>query len=150
MPIRSVQPADAAEWLRLRVALWPDSTPEQEAAEIAEFLAHPDVPLPMLYAAFVCERTDGSLCGLAEGAIHSEAPGCTTERIGYLEAWYVDPDTRQQGTGSALARAVEDWARAQGCREMASDTTPSYPLSAAAHAALGYTEVQRFFRKDLT
>ena len=82
MLIRSVQPADAAEWLRLRMALWPDSTPEKEAAEIAEFLAHPDVPLPELYVAFVCERPDGSLCGLAEGAIHNEAPGCTTDRIG--------------------------------------------------------------------
>lgn len=150
MPIRPVQPADAAEWLRLRMALWPGSTPEIEAAEIAEFLAHPGVPLPELYVAFVCERPDGSLCGLAEGAIHSEAPGCTTDRIGYLEAWYVDPDARQQGTGRALARAVEDWARAEGCTEMASDTDPSYPLSPDAHAALGYAEVQRHFRKDLT
>ena len=150
MLIRPVQPTDAAAWLRLRMALWPDSTPENEAAEIAEFLAHPDVPLPMLYVAFVCERPDGSLCGFAEGAIHNEAPGCTTDRIGYLEAWYVHPDARQQGIGRALARAVEDWARAQGCTEMASDTDPSYPLSPDAHAALGYTEVQRYFRKDLT
>ena len=150
MLIRTVQPTDAAEWLRLRMALWPDSTPQKEAAEIAEFLAHPDVPLPMLYVAFVCERPDGSLCGFAEGAIHSEAPGCTTDRVGYLEAWYVDPDVRQQGTGRALVRAVEDWARAEGCTEMASDTDPSYPLSPGAHAALGYTEVQRYFRKDLT
>ena len=149
MLIRSVQPSDAAEWLRLRMALWPDSSPQKEAAEIAEFLAHPDVPLPMLYVAFVCERPDGSLCGFAEGAIHTEAPGCTTDRIGYLEAWYVDADARQQGSGRALAHAVEDWARAQGCTEMASDTDPSYPLSPNAHAALGYSEVQRYFRKDL-
>jgi hypothetical protein len=32
---------------------------------------------------------------------------------------------------------------------MASDTTPSYPISPAAHAALGYEEVERYFRKDL-
>ena len=38
---------------------------------------------------------------------------------------------------------------AEGCREMASDTDPSYPISPAAHAALGYQEVQRCFRKDL-
>lgn len=29
------------------------------------------------------------------------------------------------------------------------DTTPFYPLSPAAHAALGYVEVERYFRKDL-
>ena len=149
MLIRPVQPTDAAEWLRLRMALWPDSEPEKEAAEIAEFFAHPGVPLPFLSIAFVCEREDGSLCGLAEGAIHSEAPGCTTDRIGYLEAWYVDPDVRHQGVGRVLAQALEDWARAQGCTEMASDTDPSYPLSPGAHASLGYVEVQRYFRKEL-
>lgn len=35
MNIRPVQLADAAEWLRLRVALWPDD-PEKEAAEITQ------------------------------------------------------------------------------------------------------------------
>jgi aminoglycoside 6'-N-acetyltransferase I len=147
--IRPVQPNDAAEWLRLRMALWPGSTSQKEAAEIAEFFANPGTPLPTLYVAFVCQRADGSLCGLSEGAIHREAPGCVTDRIGYLEAWYVDPDCRHQGVGRALAQAVEAWARAQGCTEMASDTDPSYPLSPAAHTALGYAEVQRYFRKQL-
>ncbi len=77
-------------------------------------------------------------------------PGCKTERIGYLEAWYVDPDCRGHGVGRALVAAGEEWARAAGCREMASDTNPSYPVSPAAHAALGYKEVERFFRKELS
>jgi aminoglycoside 6'-N-acetyltransferase I len=103
----------------------------------------------MLHAAFVCPRPDTGLCGLAEVSIHSAAPGCTTDRIGYLEGWYVDPDYRGQGIGRALVRVAEEWARSEGCLEMASDTDPSYPISPAAHAALGYQEVQRYFRKDL-
>jgi aminoglycoside 6'-N-acetyltransferase I len=150
MVIRPVQDSDAAEWLRLRMALWPDATPEREAQEIAHFLAVPARPaLPTLHAAFVCPRPDGGLCGLVEVAIHDTAPGCTTDRIGYLEAWYVDADRRGLGLGRALVEAAEAWARAAGCREMASDTTPSYPVSPAAHAALGYQEVERAFRKDL-
>lgn len=150
MQIRPVEPADAAEWLRMRMALWPDSTPEQEAGEIAHFLAVPTrPPLPTLHAAFVCVRPEGGLCGLAEISIQQHAPGCTSDRIGYLEAWHVDPDMRGRGVGRALAEAAEAWARAEGCREMASDTTPDYPLSPAAHAALGYQEVERYFRKDL-
>ena len=150
MIIRPVQPADADEWLRMRMALWPDSTPAKEADEIAHFLAIPPRPvLPTLHAAFVSPRPDGSLCGLVEVSIHVTAPGCTTDRIGYLEAWYVDPDWRGHGVGRALVQAAEAWARAQGCLEMASDTTPSYPVSPVAHAALGYQEVERFFRKDL-
>jgi len=147
MLIRPVQTSDAAEWLRMRVALWPDD-PTKEAAEIAHFLAVPPRPqLPFLHAAFVCERPDSGLCGLVEVATHDNAPGCETNRIGYLEAWYVDPDWRGQGVGRALVERTEAWA--EGCREMASDTTPWYVLSPVAHAALGYQEVIRYFRKEI-
>lgn len=149
MLIRPVQPTDAAEWLRMRLALWPDE-PAKEAAEIAQFLADPEnAGLPFLQAAFVCERPDAGLCGLAEVAIHREAPGCETDRIGYLEAWYVDQAWRGQGIGRALVAAAEGWAREQGCWEMASDTDPTYPLSPPAHAALGYHEAIRHFYKKL-
>ncbi len=148
--IRPVQPSDAAEWLRLRLALWPDTNPEKEAGEIAHFLAVPPRPLlPMLHAAFVCPRPGSGLCGLVEVSIRRTAPGCQTDRIGYLEAWYVDPDWRGRGVGRALVERAEAWAQAAGCREMASDTTPFYPLSPGAHAALGYQEVERYFRKAL-
>lgn len=149
MQIRPVEAADAAEWLRMRLALWPDD-PEKEAAEMAAFLAAAPRPvLPECHAVFVCPRPGGGLCGLVEVSIHDSAPGCETNRIGYLEAWYVDPDWRGRGIGRALAEQAETWARAEGCREMASDTTPDYPLSPAAHAALGYAEVVRHFRKEL-
>jgi aminoglycoside 6'-N-acetyltransferase I len=149
MDIRPGQTEDAEEWLRLRMALWPDSSVEEQAAEIQCFLAgegQPDV-----LAAFVCPRAAGGLCGLVEVSIHQEAPGCKTDRIGYLEAWYVDPDLRRMGVGRALVAAAEDWARSQGCREMASDTTLDYPLSPRAHAQLGYpvSEVENHFCKDL-
>ena len=151
MNIRPVQESDASEWLRIRMALWSDTDSEDETQEIAHFLAIPPrPPLPTLHAAFVCPRPDTGLCGLVEVSIHSSAPGCTTERIGYLEAWYVDPDYRGQGVGRELVKCAEDWAKSEGCQEMASDTDPTYPISPAAHAALGYQEVQRHFRKDLS
>src|SRR5512143_3155953 len=113
MIIRPVQPSDAAEWLRMRMALWPDSTCEKEAEEIAHFLAVPPrPPLPMLHAAFVCPCPEAGLCGLVEVSIHATAPGCTTDRIGYLEAWYVDADWRGLGVGRTLVQAAENWARA--------------------------------------
>lgn len=150
MTVRPVQASDAEEWFRMRMALWPGSNPDVQNEEIAHFLTVPALPvLPTLYAAFVCTRSEGGLCGLVEVSIHSVAPGCKTDRIGYLEGWYVDPDCRAQGVGRALVEKAEAWAKSEGCVEMASDTTPSYPLSPAAHDALGYQEVERFFRKDL-
>lgn len=147
MNIRPVQSADIPEWLRMRMALWPDSSAAAETDEIERLLA--GYPSPTLMAAFVCERPEGGLCGLVEVSIHASAPGCKTDHVGYLEAWHVDPDWRGRGLGRALVERAETWARAAGCTEMASDTTPFYPVSPAAHAALGYEETERYFRKDL-
>lgn len=148
LTVRPVREGDLSEWVRMRLALWPDSTAEEEAAEPGYLLA--GYPSPTLMAAFVCERPEGGLCGLVEVSIKASAPGCETERIGFLEAWHVDADWRGRGIGRALAEAAEAWARAAGCLEMASDTNPSYPFSPAAHAALGYEEVERHFLKKLT
>jgi GNAT superfamily N-acetyltransferase len=87
---------------------------------------------------------------VVEVAIHANAPGCVTDRIGFLEGWYVDPLFRRQGIGSALNAVAEAWARDRGCAEMASDTTEEYPASPAAHRGVGYTQVDSFnFAKRL-
>jgi len=133
----------------MRIRLWPDADPMVEAGEIAQFFAAQSrSDSPTLQAAFVCPRPGNRLCGLVEISIHHEAPGCHTDRIGYLEAWYVDPDRRHQGIGRALVTSVEAWARTAGCREMASDTTSHYPLSRKAHLALGYREVEDGLGQD--
>jgi aminoglycoside 6'-N-acetyltransferase I len=147
MDVRPVRLTDADAWLRMRMALWSDSDRQEEMEQITQFLAGSS--LPDLQAAFVCPKPEGGLCGLVEVSIHTSAPGCKTDRIGYLEAWYVDPDWRGQGIGRALVEQAERWAREQGCLEMASDTTPFYLISPKAHAALGYEETERYFRKDL-
>lgn len=144
MMVRRLQATDEAEWLRLRQALWPDydiAELKQEMTSIWAGQANQPV--------FVVDRPGDGLCGFVEVSIHTEAPGCTTDRIGYLEGWYVDSDWRGRGLGRQLVEVAEAWARSVGCREMASDTDPAYPASPAAHAALGYEETERYFRKDL-
>jgi len=100
---------------------------------------------------FVADTGKGTLCGMVEVSIRRCAPGCETTRIGYLEGWYVEPGLRGQGIGKHLVLAAEEWAKAQGCTEMASDTNERYPLSRAAHKALGYQETNPVihFKKDL-
>ena len=143
MNVRPVAPADAAQWRRMRLALWPDSVPD----EIDEFFAgllHE--PLAVLVA-----DDGGALVGFVELSIRNIAEGCSTDRVAYLEGWWVDVGKRRQGIGRALVRAAEEWARAQGCTELASDTEIDNESSAAAHAALGFEEVERIrcFRKSL-
>jgi aminoglycoside 6'-N-acetyltransferase I len=144
--IRRLQERDSADWRRLRCALWPRAASEQIDEEMAELRAHPET-MPV----FVAERPQGGLCGLVEVALRETAEGCTTTPVGYLEAWFVDPEWRGRGIGRQLVAAAEAWAAEQGCTEMASDTSQEYPLSPAAHAHAGYQEVRRdmYFRKAL-
>jgi aminoglycoside 6'-N-acetyltransferase I len=144
MMVRPVQESDADEWMRLRLALWPEADPIAEKSQIERFLTKPTAPAhPTLHAVFVCERPDGGLRGMVEASIRPYADGCETTDVGYLEAWYVDPDSRRQGIGRKLVTAAETWALEQGCREMASDADLSNLVSQEAHQHLGYAETGR-------
>lgn len=145
--IRRVTADDAAAWLRMREALWPDET-GSHAREIQDFLTgRLNMPLDVLLA--VDEA--GAPLGFVELSIRAYAEDCVTDRVAYLEGWYVVPDARRQGVGGALVKAAEDWGRAQGCTEFASDALLDNDVSAAAHHALGFEEtVQiRCFKKNL-
>lgn len=146
--VRPVTPADAAAWLRMRCELWPDDTEAQHRAEIERyFTGQLREPLAVLLAVDAA----GNALGFVELSIRAYAEDCTTDRVAYLEGWYVVAGARRQGVGRALVAAAEDWGRAQGCTEFGSDTLVDNHSSAAAHQALGFTEtVQlRCFRKDL-
>ncbi len=105
------------------------------------------MPLEVLLAA----DESGHVVGFAELSIRNYAEDCVTDRVAYLEGWYVVPDWRRRGVGKALVVAAETWARSQGCTEFGSDALIDNETSAAAHRALGFEEtVQiRCFRKQL-
>lgn len=76
-------------------------------------------------------------------SIKDKAIGCKGNKIGYVEGWYVNPDFQQKGIGLELYIIAENWAIAQGCTEMASDTTQDYPKSRRAHEAAGFNVVRK-------
>jgi aminoglycoside 6'-N-acetyltransferase I len=138
MNIRPYQPADDAEWLRMRRALWPESDAEMHRREMSSWLARSDAVV------LVAPRpSDAGLAGFAEVGTRSLADGCETCPVAYLEGWYVDPDARRRGIGAALLHAAEAWARNRGLREFASDAELSNMESQKAHVALGFREVER-------
>jgi aminoglycoside 6'-N-acetyltransferase I len=145
--VRGITPEDRETWLGFRRALWPDVTAEAHREDIERFLAgHSREPLAVLLA-----EQDGNPAGFAELSIRAYAEGCKTDRVAFLEGWYVVPGARQRGVGAALVAAAEDWGRSQGCTEFASDAEADNEVSAAAHLALGFEEVGliRCFRKAL-
>jgi aminoglycoside 6'-N-acetyltransferase I len=143
-----VNPSDAATWLHLRRALWPEGSEAVHREEIAQFFAGEAAePLAVLLA----EDGGGDPVGFAELSIRACAEGCHSNRVAYLEGWFVVPQARRHGVGRALIAAADAWGRSQGCRELASDAESDNEIGAAAHGALGFSEVGlvRCFRKDL-
>jgi orotate phosphoribosyltransferase/GNAT superfamily N-acetyltransferase len=131
----------------MRLDLWPDH-PDAHAREIAAFF---EGTLTSPRAVLMAVDDRGGPVGFAELSIRRYVDGCDTDRVAYLEGWYVDPDRRRRGVGRALVDAAERWARAQGSTEFGSDALLHNELSAAAHRALGFEETEqiRYFRKVL-
>lgn len=145
MRVRPIEPGDFAEWRRMSGALFPDEPPEEYEGALRKLILEGDL------AIFVAERPDNSLCGYVEVGSRKYAEGCATSPVGYVEAWYVDPDVRRHGYGRSLLEAGESWARSRGYTEMASDALIDNVVSHKAHDRSGYAEVERIvtFRKPL-
>jgi aminoglycoside 6'-N-acetyltransferase I len=149
--IRRAQPSDLQTLGKMRNYLWPESSVEHHTEELVPILAgkSPGV-MPLVY--FVAEDRNGEVVGFVEVGLRSTADGCDWARaVGYVEGWYVAESHRRRGVGAELIAAAENWAREQGCTEMASDTQIDNTQSLQAHLRLGYEISERsiLFRKKL-
>jgi len=148
--VRPAKPSDLEQLARLREALWPQTSAEEHGRALAPILA--GIPGSMPIINFVAVTRDDTLVAFAEVDLRSHADGCDPSLpTGYLEGWFVAPDFRRPGIGALLLAAAEDWSRARGCVEMASDTRIDNDVSQSAHEALGFKVVDRcvHFRKAL-
>ncbi len=145
MHVRSARPEDAHGWLRMREQLWPGSSHDLPGEIEAYFQEGPP------WTCIVAEDAGGVLLGFVEVGLRDYAEGCLSAPVGYLEGIFVDEAWRTSGVGRALVEAAEDWARLQGCTEMASDRELDNEASGLFHQAVGYQEVERIvcFRKPL-
>lgn len=147
--VRPAREADLEAWLALRRTLWPDCPAANHRVEIEQHLAgrlpHGEA------AAFVAVAGSEKVVAFAEVSLRAYAEGCGTSPVTYLEGWFVAEEVRGRGLGALLLEACEDWGRARGCREIASDAEADNEVSRRAHGALGFEDLGlvRLFRKSL-
>lgn len=144
MSVRRYREGDWGELLRMAHELFADFT-DEDMDDLRKTVGKDDAQV------FVIDRGDGALGGYVEAGTRSVADGCMSGAVGYIEAWYVDPDLRRSGHGRALLESAELWARDRGFREMASDALLDNHVSHAAHKRSGYIEVDKVitYRKSL-
>jgi aminoglycoside 6'-N-acetyltransferase I len=148
--IRPAARPDREDLSRLREALWPESSAAEHQREIEAILGgqyNGTMPL-VIYVA----DASGSLGGFLEVGLRSHADGCDPAHpVGFVEGWFVTESHRRKGLGARLLAAAEEWARNQGCVEMASDTWIDHTLSQRVHEALNFEVVDRcvHYRKAL-
>jgi len=136
--IRYVRPNEHDAWLHLRELLWPDHPREELQREQQRLLEDSN-----RNSVFIAALPAGEMVGFVEVSLRDWAEGCTTEPVGYIEGWYVQPTHRRSGVGRQLIEAAEHWATSRGCTEMGSDVELWNEVSQMAHHALGYSEATR-------
>lgn len=153
--IRFAEASDIPNLARMREALWPVSSAEEHAQELALILSgkFPSVmPLVIIIAEERASTPEDLLVGFLEVGLRSYAEGCDpSHAVGYVEGWYVADGHRNRGIGAALLVAAENWARTQGCTEIASDSQITNMTSQNVHEALGFKVVEHSinYRKAL-
>ena len=149
--VRQAQTSDQHDLAKMRELLWPDSSIEEHLKDVDAVLRTGRYgTLPM--AILVSQDEDGELTGFLEVGLRSHADGCDiAQPVGFVEGWFVREEYRKQGIGKALMQCAEEWARKQGCQEMASDTWIDDERSQRTHQALGFEVVDRcvHFRKTI-
>jgi aminoglycoside 6'-N-acetyltransferase I len=165
--VRLARAEDCAQVARMCAALWSESSAAEHAAELLTKLKG-RAPSTLPVTIFVVELAgcnseadredavtaasaerqeainEATLLGFVEVGLRSHAEACDpSHAVGYLEGWYVAEDWRGRGLGRRLLSAAEEWARRNGCVEMASDAWIENNRSQRAHEACGYKEVDR-------
>jgi aminoglycoside 6'-N-acetyltransferase I len=146
--LRSARREDVEAWVALRAALWPACPVDALRADAEKWFWSGDRDSHCIVA-----EEHGELLGFIELSVRPRLKrGEEDGRVGYVDGWYVAPETRRDHIGRDLMRAGEAWAAARGCREFASEVALDNSLGQAAHLGLGFTEIARVvcYHKPIT
>lgn len=135
--IRTLTPADLGKVTELGLLLWSGHTSEEMHSLFAALLQSPE---DAVFLAF----EQGEPIGFAQcGLRHDYVEGTRSSPVGYLEGIYVKEEHREQGIARRLLQSCEEWAKARGCGEFASDCELDNAESLSFHLKTGFSEANR-------
>lgn len=142
--VKQAEKADLARVAALAALLWPEHTPQELAALLAQQQAN-GAQFFVLYQ--MDEPAGFAQCSLRRDYVE----GTASSPVGYLEGLFVKQEYRRRGGAKALLAACEQWAREQGCTEFASDCELENRASQRFHRSAGFRETNRIvcFAKKL-
>jgi aminoglycoside 6'-N-acetyltransferase I len=114
-------------------------------ADLAQLMKKADI---VYFLAFI----DEAAVGFAQYQLRRDyVEGTDSSPVGYLEGIYVAKVHRHKGIARDLLHACENWAKAQGCSEFASDCELTNTESLQFHLNVGFQEANRIicFTKKL-
>lgn len=143
--VREMTRADTSQWIEMRRALWPLTSSEENAREVAVILAQRDA------WGFIAADERGAPIGFAEVSVRAYANGCEETPVAFLEGIWVTPALRRRGVGGRIISHIADFLLEKGFREMCSDAVIDNHESHDAHQGWGFVETERvvYFRKAL-
>lgn len=132
-------------WLSLRLRSWSHASESDHLREMADTMARG-------HRIRLALTPTGSAAGVVEASPRVDyVNGTSGSPVILLEGVFVEPSSRRKGVARALVADVPDWALAQGCSELASDSPLENGVAHIAHRALGFEETERvvYFRRSV-
>lgn len=143
--IRKANMNDLPRLTELALELWPDNAVDTTYYDLGKLMMAGE-------SVFFLAYREETAVGFAQCQLrHDYVEGAKSSPVGYLEGIYVRAEDRKLRFASQLLEACEEWARAEGCTEFASDCEIDNEESFAFHLKLGFKEVNRIicFTKNL-
>ena len=143
--VREAEERDLDKVAELAALMWTGHSAGELRNEFSEILLRGNARFFLKYEGDVS-------AGFAYCQLRSDyVEGTKTSPGGYLEGIFVRENCRGRGYGAELLAECEKWARANGCREFASDCEIDNLDSLRFHMAMKFSEANRIicFSKKL-
>ncbi len=146
MRIRAATVVDKPVWLALRRRLRPALGDQQHERDWLQMMEQRG-----RRTALLCVDAQGGLLGMIEMSQRERMDGFGPGPVTWVDAFHVEQGEGRDAAARRLAGAAADWARARGCRALASDTSLDNQWEQKLHRELGFEEVARkvVYRKVL-